>query len=77
VLPSAAPATSDRKGALVLGGGALVILLIMGSFFVRTHSPAPVSTARPNPPVTYQPSNGLTKETNDFLQLLSKQPAKR
>ena len=78
--PSAASPNSDRKGILVLGGGALVILLIMGSFFVRTYSPppAPVSTARTSPPATYQQSNGLTKETNDFLQQLSRQqPARR
>jgi hypothetical protein len=85
VLPSAAPAASDSKGILVLGGGALIILLIMGTFFVRTYSPAPVSTysaapvntARPNPPVGYVQSNGLTKETNDFLQQLSRQPPAR
>ena len=79
-LPSAASPSSDRKGVLVLAGGALVILLIMGSFFVRTYSPppAPVSTARTSPPATYQQSNGLTKETNDFLQQLSRQqPARR
>jgi len=78
--PSAASPSSDRKGVLVLAGGALVILLIMGSFFVRTYSPspAPVSTARTSPPATYQQSNGLTKETNDFLQQLSRQqPARR
>jgi len=76
-LPSAAP-TSDTKGLLVVGGGALVVLLIIGTFVVSTRSPAPVITARPNPPTTYPPSNGLTKETNDFLQQLSRQqPAKR
>jgi hypothetical protein len=85
VPPSAAPAMSDSKGVLVLGGGALVILLSMGSFFVRTYSPAPVSTysaapvntATPNPPAGYVQSNGLTKETNDFLLQLSRQPPAR
>jgi hypothetical protein len=80
-----APAMSDSKGVLVLGGGALVILLIMGSFLARTYSPAPVSTysaapvntATPNPPAGYVQSNGLTKETNDFLLQLSRQPPAR
>jgi len=77
-LPSAAPEISDTKGLLVVGGGALVVVLIIATFVVRTHAPAPVVTARPNPPPTYPPSNGLTKETNDFLKLLSRQqPAKR
>jgi hypothetical protein len=76
--PSAAPEISDTKGLLVVGGGALVVVLIIATFVVRTHAPAPVVTARPNPPPTYPPSNGLTKETNDFLKLLSRQqPAKR
>jgi uncharacterized membrane protein YhaH (DUF805 family) len=80
---SAAPAGSDMKGLLVVGGGGLVILLIVGSFIARTTppapvSPAPVNTARPSPPATYPQSNGLTKETNDFLQQLSRQqPARR
>jgi hypothetical protein len=76
--PSAAPAVSGRTGLLIVGGGGLVILLIVGSFLVRTVPPAPVNTATPAPPASNLQSNGLTKETNDFLQQLSRQqPAKR
>ena len=82
-LPSAAPVVSDMKGLLVVGGGALVILLILGSFIARTMTPRPVATpspttAAPNPPAGIPQGNGLTKETNDFLQQLSRQqPARR
>jgi hypothetical protein len=81
-LPPVAPAGASRTSLLVVGGGALVILLIVASFIVRTVPPAPVNmpadtasyVARPNPPYGHLQSNGLTKETNDFLQQLSRQP---
>jgi hypothetical protein len=77
-LPSAAPAGSGRTDLLVAGGAGLIIMLIVGGVIVHAVSLGPANTARPNPPAGYLESNGLTKDTNDFLRQLSRQqPARR
>jgi hypothetical protein len=79
-LPSAAPAGSGRKDLLVAGSMGLVGMLIVGGLIVRELSQRPAYTARPEPlaPARHLESNGLTKDTNDFLlQLSRQQPARR
>ncbi|KJC57442.1 hypothetical protein UP10_28765 [Bradyrhizobium sp. LTSPM299] len=83
--PSPAPAKSREPNLVVIGSAAVVAVAVIGAavFALLPHqhaaqasmsSPVPSSSPSVRPGTNQIGTNGLTKDTNDFLRQLSQQP---